>query len=56
MRRLADVYAIGKEVVGRPEFGPIHFVRCQDGQGAYHHVVAVPAVWPAGDAPDAWAT
>jgi myo-inositol 2-dehydrogenase/D-chiro-inositol 1-dehydrogenase len=35
MKRFADVYTIAKEVLGRPEFGEIHVVKCKFGQGAY---------------------
>jgi len=39
MKRFADVYTIAKEVISRPEFGPIHVVRAKFGQGAY------PQIW-----------
>jgi myo-inositol 2-dehydrogenase / D-chiro-inositol 1-dehydrogenase len=35
MKRFADVYVIAKEVLGRPEFGDVHVVKCKFGQGAY---------------------
>ena len=35
MKRFADVYTIAKEVVGRPEFGELHVVKCKFGQGPY---------------------
>jgi myo-inositol 2-dehydrogenase/D-chiro-inositol 1-dehydrogenase len=39
MKRFADVYTIAKEVVGRPEFGELHVVKCKFGQGPY------PQIW-----------
>ena len=34
MRRFADAYVIAREVISRPEFGPLHLVRFKFGQGA----------------------
>lgn len=39
MKRFADVYAMAKEIVGRPEFGPLHIVKCKFAQGPY------PQIW-----------
>ena len=39
MKPFADVYVIAREIVGRPEFGPVHLVRCKFGQGGY------PRIW-----------
>lgn len=39
MKPFADVYAIAREIVSRPEFGPVHLVRCKFGQGPY------PRIW-----------
>ena len=39
MKAFADVYVIAQEIIARPEFGPVHLVRCKFGQGAY------PQIW-----------
>lgn len=39
MKAFADVYTIAREIITRPEFGPVHFVRCKFGQGPY------PRIW-----------
>jgi predicted dehydrogenase len=35
MKRFANVYVMAKEIVGRPEFGPLHVVKCTFAQGPY---------------------
>ncbi len=35
MKRFADVYTMAQEIVSRPEFGPVHVVKCKFGQGPY---------------------
>ncbi len=39
MKRFADPYAIAQEIISRPEFGPIHLIKCKFGQGPY------PQIW-----------
>jgi predicted dehydrogenase len=39
MKRFAWVYAMTKDIINRPEFGPIHLVNAQWGQGMY------PQIW-----------
>ena len=39
MKRFADAYTIAKDIVGREDFGPIHFIKCKFGQGPY------PQIW-----------
>ncbi|MEW6357567.1 MAG: Gfo/Idh/MocA family oxidoreductase [Planctomycetota bacterium] len=39
MKRFAHVYLMAKEIIGRPEFGPIHMVKARFAQGPY------PQIW-----------
>ncbi len=39
MKRFADVYRMAKDILGRPEFGPIHKVSAKFAQGPY------PQIW-----------
>ena len=39
MKRFADVYRMAKDIIGRPEFGPLHMVKCKFSQGPY------PQIW-----------
>ena len=39
MKRFAHVYLMAKDIVGRPEFGPLHIVKCKFAQGPY------PQIW-----------
>jgi len=39
MKRFAHVYLMAKEIIGRPEFGPIHMVKAKFAQGPY------PQIW-----------
>jgi predicted dehydrogenase len=39
MKRFAYVYLMAKEILARPEFGPLHMVNCKFGQGPY------PQIW-----------
>ena len=39
MKRFADVYLMAKDIIGRPEFGPLHMVKCKFAQGPY------PQIW-----------
>ena len=39
MKRFADVYVMAREIIGRPEFGPLHMVKCKFAQGPY------PQIW-----------
>jgi len=39
MKHFAHVYLMAKEIVGRPEFGPIRVVKCKFAQGPY------PQIW-----------
>ena len=39
MKRFADVYVMAREIVDRPGFGPLRFVKCKFSQGPY------PQIW-----------
>lgn len=39
MKRFADVYVMAKEIVDRPDFGPLHMVKVKFAQGEY------PQIW-----------
>jgi len=39
MKRFAHVYLMAKDIVSRPEFGPLHMVKCKFAQGPY------PQIW-----------
>ena len=39
MKRFADAYLIARETIDRPEFGPVHVIKCKFGQGPY------PKIW-----------
>ncbi|NOZ24160.1 MAG: Gfo/Idh/MocA family oxidoreductase [Planctomycetes bacterium] len=39
MKRFAHVYLMAKEIIGRPEFGPVHMVKARFAQGPY------PQIW-----------
>ncbi len=39
MKRFANVYLMARDIVARPEFGPLHIVKCKFAQGPY------PQIW-----------
>jgi predicted dehydrogenase len=39
MKRFAYVYLMAQEIIARPEFGPVHLVKCKFAQGPY------PQIW-----------
>ncbi len=38
MKRFAHVYMMAKDIIGRPEFGDVHVIKCKFGQGPYPHL------------------
>lgn len=39
MKRFADVYVMAREIIRRPQFGPLHLLKCKFAQGPY------PQIW-----------